>query len=118
MSQAAMSCCEVREGMCVLQVTVSYGFLIVRGEKNVSLVIFSISLVISKTLYSYYLLCTFNAVFVVFIFSLPVLHVYFVNLPGGAFSCNPGFYIQRKCKYLMVGNLWALVGLYIAGAAH
>lgn len=39
------------------------------------------------------------------IFSLLVLHVYFVNLPGGAFSCNPGFYLQRKRKYPMVGIL-------------
>lgn len=91
-------------------------FLNCQGEKKVSLVIFSIILVISNPLYSYYLLSTFNAVFVVFIFSLPVLHVYFVNLPGGAFSCNPGFYIQRKCKYPMMGNLWAPVGLYTAGA--
>lgn len=87
-----------------------------QGENKVSLVIFIISLVISKPLYSYCLLHTFNAMFVVFILSLPVLHVYFINLPGGAFSCNPGFYIQRKCKYPKVGNLWTPAGLYAAGA--
>lgn len=109
MTQVAMSCDEVREGMCMLQVAVSYGFLIVGGRKSFLSYFFHLSLVISKPLYSYYLLHTFNTVFVGFVFSLPVLHVYFVNLPGGAFSCNPGFYIQRKCKYPMVGNLWAPV---------
>lgn len=115
MSQAPISCDEVRGGMCASSDSLIQ-FLNCQGENKSFLSYFFHLLVISKTLYSYSLLQTFNAVFVVFIFSLPVLHVHFVNLPGGAFSCNPGFYIQRKCKYLMVGNLWTPMGLYRAGA--